>query len=175
MRLFIAVCFEEEIKDSLQNVTEQLKNMSLHGNFTKRDNLHLTLHFIGETSAVSALKNAMNSVDFPEFNLHISKCGTFRSDVGDIYWMGLDESEPLLRLYSDLGAELRKHGFKTENRAFRPHLTLGREVIIGDGFDKRKLKTDESVIKVNSIHLMKSERINGRLVYTSIYEKKSNM
>ncbi len=174
MRLFIAVCFNEEVKDSLQKTTEQLKNMSVSGNFTKRENFHLTLHFIGETSKVSTLKNVLDAVDFSPFKMRISRCGFFRRDGGDIYWMGIEENSALDELHSALSVQLRKNGFKTESRPFRPHLTLGREVVITDRFDKRRIVCEENVVSVDSVHLMKSERIGGKLIYTSIYEKKAN-
>ena len=43
MRLFIAINFDDKIKDELCLLIDKLKNYSVSGNFTKRENLHLTL------------------------------------------------------------------------------------------------------------------------------------
>ncbi|MEF2562283.1 MAG: hypothetical protein UI647_05790, partial [Negativibacillus sp.] len=53
---------------------------------------------------------------------------------------------------------------------FAAHLTLGREVLLEEGFN---LKTFSNALPtmqmpVERVSLMKSERINGRLVYTEV-------
>ena len=172
MRLFIAICFEDNVKDALKNLSVSLSEMSLHGNFTRRENFHLTLHFIGETSRVSAIKQAMDCVNFTPFKLDADKCGKFRRDGGDIWWVGIGENPSLKRLYADLCKCLIKQGFKADTRDFKPHLTIGREVTVDDSFDNSKLDVRKvPEFSVNKICLMKSERINGKLTYTCIYEK----
>ena len=48
MRLFVAIEFEPDIIESLKRVQSDLKRCGLKGRFTKEENLHLTLAFIGE-------------------------------------------------------------------------------------------------------------------------------
>ncbi|MDR1042323.1 MAG: RNA 2',3'-cyclic phosphodiesterase, partial [Clostridiales Family XIII bacterium] len=52
MRLFIAINFSEEIKDALCETIADLRDASRRGRYTHRDNLHLTLAFIGESDRV---------------------------------------------------------------------------------------------------------------------------
>ena len=59
MRLFVAICFSDEIKALLSSVCQKLKTQSLSGNFTRPENLHMTLAFIGESNRVAAVKSAM--------------------------------------------------------------------------------------------------------------------
>ncbi|MDF2487174.1 MAG: hypothetical protein K0R46_3342, partial [Herbinix sp.] len=49
MRLFIAIILEEEIKDSLVQTVGRLKGLAKGGTFTDKENLHITVNFIGET------------------------------------------------------------------------------------------------------------------------------
>jgi 2'-5' RNA ligase len=65
------------------------------------------------------------------------------------------------------------NGFNIEIREFKPHLTLGREIVVDDGFDREMfLKNIPKIdVKINKISLMKSEKINGKLTYTEIYKK----
>ncbi len=173
MRLFIAINFNDEIKNSLCTTIQRLKQYAKQGNFTRRENLHLTLTFIGETEKVDAVRRAMDKVTSETFNLSMCGIGKFRRDGGDIYWIGVKKDSALSTIHNQLCGELAKVGFTIENREFKPHLTLGREVILDDNF-----KNDEfsKVIpgigmKVEKISLMKSERINGKLIYTEIYTK----
>ncbi|MEL7563555.1 MAG: RNA 2',3'-cyclic phosphodiesterase [Dehalobacterium sp.] len=173
MRLFIAINFNDKVKDSLCDSIARLKKMALKGNFTRRENLHLTLVFIGETNKVEAVKQAMASISALPFELSIGGVGRFNRDGGDIYWAGVNKNIVLTDIYNQLCGELRKKGFILENRAYKPHLTLGREVVVPKIFNEKEFA--ESVPHMNmiidSVSLMKSERINSKLTYTEVYRK----
>lgn len=48
MRLFIEINFNEDIIEDLVRLQAEFKRCRVAGNFTKPENLHLTLVFIGE-------------------------------------------------------------------------------------------------------------------------------
>ncbi len=48
MRLFIAINFDDNTVNSLISLQEKLKASGAQGRFTRSENLHLTLAFIGE-------------------------------------------------------------------------------------------------------------------------------
>lgn len=173
MRLFIAINLNAEIKDYLMAAIRELKKAAAGGNFTRRENLHLTLVFLGELSPdkVGAVKAAMNRVAGEPFRLSFSGFGRFRRRGGDIHWAGVDKSEALLSVQKQLTAELEKAGFSPENREYSPHLTLGREIRLTDpsGNIYGSFITGKQEMTVSRISLMNSERINGKLVYSEIY------
>ncbi|HML38768.1 MAG TPA: RNA 2',3'-cyclic phosphodiesterase [Bacillota bacterium] len=175
MRLFTAILFNEEIKDHLTEAIQKLKKQSAKGNFTFRDNLHLTLVFLGEVGEdkVGAVKAAMDQVHGEPFRLAILGFGKFRKNGGDIHWAGAEKSEALLSLREQLAAELEKEGFSLEDRAYSPHLTLGRQVrLTAPGeMSYGPLELARPEMKVSKLSLMKSERIDGKLVYTEIYKR----
>ena len=173
MRLFIAIKFNEIVIDRLCKSITRLKEVALKGNFTHKENLHLTVVFIGETNKVEVVKSAMDGVNAVPFELTIGGVGRFKRDGGDIYWAGVNKNNVLTDIYHQLWAKLSKRGLILENRAYKPHLTLGREVVLPKTFDEKEFT--ESVphmnMMVDSVSLMKSERINGKLTYTEIYKK----
>lgn len=171
MRLFIAVNFEREIKNILYNAVCELRTDSVWGNFTKPENLHLTLVFIGETppAKISQIIEAIDKCFVDPIKIEFDKSGTFRRDSGDIYWIGIKKNPLLCDLHYQLSEQLKSLGFKIDNREFTPHITLGRQVVTNKNF-RRDFSDVSACIK--SVHLMKSERINGRLIYSSVYEKK---
>lgn len=171
MRLFIAINFEENIKDKLYDEMAKFAEYAEKGNFTRWENLHLTVVFIGETNKVEAVKSAMNEIDANEFSMEFSGLGNFHRDGGDIWWRGIKPSKELQNIYNQLADELTIRGFKLEKRAFKPHLTWGRQVVMYDGFDKKDFasKLPALKVKINRISLMKSERIKGKLTYTEVY------
>jgi len=49
MRLFIALPLTDPVLPALAELTQKLKADGIRGNFTRPENLHLTLHFLGES------------------------------------------------------------------------------------------------------------------------------
>jgi len=172
MRLFIAINFPDEIKATIAEIRDSLKASALRGNFSFDENLHLTLVFLGECDfrQTEAIKTVMDDTIFSEFTLMLDKVGYFKRDGGNTWWIGLKENKSLSDLQADLTKRLRQMGFTLENRKYTPHVTIAREVRMPSGFIKPEIPQDSFI--VTSVELMKSERINGKLVYKSIYSKK---
>jgi 2'-5' RNA ligase len=175
MRLFIAINLNDEIKDYLTAAIRELDKNADRGNFTRRENLHLTLVFLGEVGAdrLGAVKSAMNRAKGQPFRLAFSGFGRFKRRGGDIHWAGVEKNRALFDLQEQLAAELEKAGFPLEDREYSPHLTLGREVRLSGSSEDiyGSLQAVKKEMTVSRISLMKSERIGGRLVYTEIYRK----
>jgi 2'-5' RNA ligase len=175
MRLFIAIDFTNEKKDCLYQTIQDLKKNAMKGTFTHKENLHLTLAFIGETKELDNVKQAMNravsKMNIKAFEFFIKGLGQFKSREGDIYWVGVEHNPILSDLSRALVKELKYYEFKIDDREFKPHLTLGRGVVVPAGFNKKEFgKTIPTMImKATRISLMKSERIEGKLVYTEVY------
>ena len=91
MRLFIAIQLTDEMKNALTGVQTFLRGHGVHGNFTRLDNLHLTLAFIGEYADPDRVLDAMRSVAFSTFSIRLDGFGSFR----DLYWSGIGGSEEL--------------------------------------------------------------------------------
>ena len=172
MRLFIAINFPDKIKKAVAELRDHLKKSALRGNFTFDENLHLTLVFLGECNVqqTEAIKAVMNNTIFSKFTLALDNTGYFKRDVGNTWWIGLKENKSLSDLQANLTEHLMQKGFILENRKYTPHVTIGREVKMPAGFVKPEIQQDK--FDVTSIELMKSERINGKLVYTLLHSKR---
>ncbi|HZJ76248.1 MAG TPA: RNA 2',3'-cyclic phosphodiesterase [Oscillospiraceae bacterium] len=175
MRLFIAINFREEFKDAVQDIIQDIKKHSKKGRFVRNEHMHLTLEFLGDTPSnkVDLIKEAMEQVLCQKFTLQLSRVGYFKRRGGDIYWIGLKKNQTLLKIQKDLHDLLLKKGFKLENREYRPHLTIGRRVIMDRSFspDEYIESLKELNITVDKIDLMKSEHIDGKLKHTVIFSR----
>lgn len=173
MRLFIALLFDSPMLDTLCTAAQYLKDVSCSGNFTRRENLHLTLAFLGETDRVQDVIYAMEGIQVPPFPITLQGAGTFQQEEGVLYWAGIQENTMLSSLHKQLLCALRAFGFNFEDRPFKPHLTLGRKVIVNKAFDcknfSESIPSTQTIIR--SIHLIKSEQKDGRPIYTEIYAK----
>ena len=175
MRLFVAINFPAEIKAAIAKVRDDLKNSALRGSFTFDENLHLTLVFLGECDVrqTDAVKAVMDNTIFSEFTLMLDKVGYFKRDGGNTWWIGLKGNKLLSDLQTDLSSRLKQNGFILENRKYTPHITIARQVKMRTGFVQPEIP--QINFNVTSIELMKSEQINGKLVYTQVYSKISTI
>jgi len=173
MRLFIAINFNNATINSLIALRDDLKSSAERGSFTLSENMHVTLAFLGECSAKQAAlaKAAIDTVSFQPFHVSIERVGRFggREQGEALWWAGLHVCEPLANLHRDLTETLIAAGFSLDRRKFSPHITLGRRVVT-DAMPRRLEPFGETVHKID---LMKSERIDGRLTYTAIYNRAS--
>ncbi len=171
MRLFIAITFDETVKDAICSAINLLRTHTVRGNFTRRENLHLTLEFIGETLNQKAACRAIDSVRCAKFEMSIGGIGFFKSNSGKVCWLGIEKCTGLLELQNQIHLALIKEGFKLDARTYKPHLTLGRKVYFEDGFDiKTLVEADKPLTaKIDKASLMKSERKAGNLVYTEVH------
>lgn len=64
MRLFIAINFNEDVIEDLVRLQAEFKRCRVAGNFTKPENLHLTLVFIGEYGNPDDILDVMETVPF---------------------------------------------------------------------------------------------------------------
>lgn len=173
MRLFIAIQFGGEVKDRIQAVQERLRCLDSRANFTRRENLHLTLVFLGETpeERLPDIKEAMDAVETVPLELCFDQVGRFRRRDSELWWIGVRENRKLERMQAELTAQLRSEGFPLEERAFQPHLTLAREVRLTRPPDRAELLGNPFNAYVDTMSLMRSQRLWGRLTYTELFRR----
>ena len=165
MRLFIAVRFSDEIKKELAKQISAIKEKASYANCTRIENLHLTLAFIGESQRVTDIKKIMDECADGPFSLKLSGSGRF----GSLYWVGLEKEPALESIALKLREKLGAAGIPVDKKPFSPHITVAREVVTESPV---RLSVSGVGMDVGSICLMRSDRINGKLTYTSVYEKK---
>ena len=170
MRLFVAILLEQPVREALACAMSRLPLE--RGRLTPRENLHLTLAFLGETSRLPAAREALGRVEFSPFRLTLEGMGRFRRGGGDLIWAGAAPCPPLLDLQRALSGALTAAGFSLESRPFRPHLTLAREAVLspGAGLEGLLPPADQQVDRISQ---MRSERGNGRMIYTPLAHREA--
>mgnify|MGYP000943015972 CR=1 FL=1 len=177
MRLFIALNFNNEVKAQIKNIINKVKSNSVQGSFVNEEHMHLTVEFLGEIQKerVCLVKELMDTLKFEEFTLGLTRLGYFKKREGKTYWLGIENNHDLNSLHRSLHQRLLDKGFKLEDREYKPHITLGRKVILKDSFDASVIDGTKSkiLIDINKIDLMKSELVDGRLVYSVLYSRQA--
>lgn len=164
MRLFLAIRFSNNMKTAIGSTITDLKQQGVTGNYTRPENLHLTLAFIGESTQVRRISETVKQVAFTPFTLQLGHGGHFR----DLYWIGLKHSDALNQYVQDLRRALDDAGIDYDRKKFRPHITVVRRARTANEDSPITLHVPEAGMNVTRVSLMKSERIRGKLTYTEV-------
>ncbi|MDR1727701.1 MAG: RNA 2',3'-cyclic phosphodiesterase [Acidobacteriota bacterium] len=169
MRLFVAINFSNEVKDALCETIAELRAAALRGRYTARENLHLTLAFIGESNRPEDVLKAMEAVaaeaPLETLDITLSDAGVFGGRGGDLHWVGVTHTPELESLAARLADALRAKGFAVARNRFTPHVTIGRQVVLAAGAG---IRARPAHMQAAGLSLMRSDRLCGRPVYTEI-------
>lgn len=130
IRAFFAIALPDAQRDALRAYITQCEAAAPDFRWTVRDNLHLTLRFVGgvERALVEAIAARVEDEAGAPFTVAFGEMGSFRRGrLARVVWLGVREGiEPMRRLANLLERECRAAGLEPETRAFKPHLTLAR-------------------------------------------------
>ena len=164
MRLFIAIQFPERVKNALLYLQQDMKDCGMKGNYTKEENLHLTLAFIGEYKDPEAVMDALDGIDLEPFYIELEGFGNY----GDLYWAGIKESTELKNTVKRIRHVLADNGIPFDKKKFSPHITVLRKASFTGNPDSFKIYVPDEKMKVDSISLMRSDRGKSGMIYTEI-------
>jgi RNA 2',3'-cyclic 3'-phosphodiesterase len=130
IRAFIAVDLDDPVIEKVCNVIEILNSRISEIRWLRKENLHLTLRFLGNIAEsqvepiAAALRHTLRL--FSPCTISAKGLGVFPDfRRPKILWVGLTGGQ-LAQLAAMIESALVPLGFIAENRAFTPHLTIGR-------------------------------------------------
>ena len=182
MRLFIAIELSDPVKDSLTQIQSHLKYAAADVKWVERDNIHLTLKFLGEIDEKKAavISTILDNIakDFSPFEITIKDLGVFpKMDFPRVVWVGLEEKGAKIveEIFKKIEERLVELGFDKEARAFTSHITIGR---VRSPKNKEALK--EKILSydlspttkspISSIILFQSTLTPKGSIYTKLHE-----
>jgi len=125
IRLFVAIDMPLTIRSLLHGMARELPGVRP----VPRDQLHLTLKFIGDVEAdrLVSLTKDLAAVESLPFSLALRGVGRFPPrGVPRIVWAGITPRVELSQLHSRLNGILSESGVASDSRSFFPHTTLAR-------------------------------------------------
>ncbi len=135
MRLFLAVDLDRAARAVLAGVLASAERATGSAGeslrWTAAENVHITLHFIGELDperARRATEMLRAPVALAPFDASLDRFGVFPpTGPPRTVWLGVGSGASSLRqMHAELGRRLVAPGFDVEPRPFAPHATVAR-------------------------------------------------
>lgn len=166
MRLFIAIQLNDEMKDALTEIQENMQKLGVRGNFTRRENMHVTLAFIGEYDDPYEVKEVMEKIRFEPFEIGLNGLGNFHS----LWWAGLTGTGGMGIVAKRLRRALADADIPYDRKKFKAHITLVRQPKIEGGKIPAEILQNlpQASMIVDHISLMRSDRGKNGVVYTEL-------
>jgi 2'-5' RNA ligase len=130
LRTFLAIPLPEDMLTRVARTRDELAGVLSRVRWVNPATIHLTLKFFGDVPEefLEKIGEVMLSVGrlFAPFPIKIARVGAFPSPSrARVIWLGVTGG-PLVALQEVLEERLQLAGIPREERAFFPHLTLGR-------------------------------------------------
>lgn len=131
-RTFIAVEIDEEIRGRLVALQESLSRVVSGVKWVERENLHVTLLFLGEVDDREIPKVCRivqdGLAEQKPFPLSVESLGCFgNARRPRTLWVGVgDGADELVAIHDRLEIPMQDLGYRREERRYQPHITLGR-------------------------------------------------
>jgi len=131
LRAFIAIKIADGIKENLLSAVGRLGAAGADAKWVERQNIHLTLKFLGNITKEGAGELAKllreNAKAVNPFEIKVSGVGTFPlKGAPRVVWAGCSNEEILKSLASAIESSAEKIGVPKEERKFSAHITIGR-------------------------------------------------
>lgn len=132
IRSFLAFELSKEVRETLRTVIEEGRKAGLPVRWVPVGNIHLTVVFMGNVaeSRIRPISDAAGEIcgRHAPFQIQARGIGLFGSPRRPrVLWIGLAGDVDRMAVFrDDLQGALAPFGIRGEERAFRPHLTLGR-------------------------------------------------
>lgn len=124
MRLFVALALPDVVADRLLLLQGGIPG----ARWSTREQLHLTLRFIGEVDGRDArsIDDALATIRSPRFTLELKGVGEFGGKNPRALWAGVRDGASVEHLQRKIESAVQRVGVSPEERKFSPHVTLAR-------------------------------------------------
>jgi len=123
-RLFVALAIPDTVAQSLALLQSGVPG----ARWQTREQLHLTLRFIGEVDGrdANAIHDVLSAIAAPAFTLELHGTGEFGGKHPHALWAGVRPNEALLHLQRKIETAIQRVGLAPARQKYTPHVTLAR-------------------------------------------------
>ena len=116
MRLFVALALPDVVAEGLAMLQSGVPG----ARWQTREQMHLTLRFIGEVDGrdANAVDDALSIIEAPRFTLALKGVGEFGGKKPHALWAGVRDKEPVMFLHRKIETALQRAGLPADPRKF---------------------------------------------------------
>lgn len=171
IRSFIAVDLPVALNTALEKASNQLQEELSGGpvRWVPVNNIHLTLKFLGDVSEknIPVFETILKTeaASHHVFEISVGGFGVFPNATRPrVLWVGVEAPDELMSLQRRIDMETARLGYAPEQRAFNPHLTLGR---VSRNATPSQVRKASAVLKKHKIGFLGAARIETVTLYRS--------
>ncbi|NJD60978.1 MAG: RNA 2',3'-cyclic phosphodiesterase [Anaerolineales bacterium] len=184
IRAFIAIDLSTDIQYRLDEVMVNFKSLLPHSavRWVPSANIHLTLKFLGDVSLsnLTILTDMLQTEisGHHQFDISVGGAGAFPNNRQPrVIWVGVEAPAELAAIQNGIETTTSRLGYAREDRAFSPHLTLGRVSRNATSQDAKMIAKVLETTRVGflgatcveKVHLYRSDLQPSGAVYTHIF------
>lgn len=173
VRCFVALDLPREVMNHVKEIQDKIQKKNLFiGKFTEKENLHLTLKFLGEISedTVEKVKGRLKGIKLGSFEAKLREVGAFSSKYKSyvrVIWAKLENCG---RLQKEVDNALE--GLFEKEHRFMGHITIARIKKVKNKAELldyvKNIKIKELKFKMDKFFLKKSELFETGPVYEDL-------
>lgn len=174
-RIFIALNLPANSIAEVQKIEERLKPQLRGVKWVNSDNFHITLHFLGdlEDEGINKVKLTLQSLSgrFAQMQFKLGGLGAFPTlTQARIIFLACEQINGnfVIKLQNLIGEKLKTIGLAVDERAWKPHITLGRAKDSAISAAKVKDIASIATFKVASFDLLESILTPAGPIYKTI-------
>jgi len=172
VRLFFALWPDDEVRTQIALILSQINLDRDQCRLVKNSNLHLTLHFVGNTSIaeMKCLDLRARGFDAEPFEFRLDCSGYFKKPK--VFWIGCQTvPQALFDLHRKLAKQISQCAYKPETRPYSPHITVARKIIGAPG----SIPLKPVLWQVNRFVLVESVSVPGGIRYEVVESYSLNL
>jgi len=162
VRIFFALWPDDGVRNKIAANLGRIDINRDKCRWVTNSNLHLTLHFVGNTSIaeMKCLDRQAREVDAEPFELNLDYSGYFKKPK--VLWIGCQAApEALYTLSGILGEQISQCAYTPETRPYSPHMTVARKFSEAPG----TIPFESVLWQVNRFVLVESKSVPGGVRY----------
>ncbi|MBR4343884.1 MAG: RNA 2',3'-cyclic phosphodiesterase [Lachnospiraceae bacterium] len=165
MRLFVALYFDANTVEAICKLQSLLRDNDVEGNYTKPQNLHMTLTFIGEYGNPDDVLDVLETLPFR----HISLCFSDVYVHREMVLVSVARNPGLESYVRRLRRALAEKGIPFDRKNFNPHITLVRKAVLKDSLPDNLLKDSGlTTTDADMVSLLQSTQGKNGMIYTEL-------
>jgi 2'-5' RNA ligase len=179
IRVFLSIEIDDEsLLSQIEKVQQKLDLTAAKMKIVKREDIHFTLRFFGDTSLsrLNEIQTCLDRIEIDPFVVEIGGVGSFPNRRRPrVIWIGIvhNESE-VLSLKGKVDSALAELGYQVEKK-YTPHATIARVRFVKDQL--RLAENLESLandrlgrMSINAIRMIKSNLTPTGPIYETLWE-----